>query len=68
MSTSIPIDNPKRRKVVQVSVAQSETNNRKSVFIVALCDDGTMWYMQDNSAWFVLNDIPQPIVYCKGVK
>ena len=61
MSIPIPIDAPKRRKIVQVSAAQSETINRTSSLIVALCDDGTVWYMKDNYRWFALDDVPQPV-------
>ena len=41
------------RKVVQISTVECAT-------LTALCDDGSMWMLGEESGWVKVPDIPQP--------
>ena len=46
--------NPKSvRRVVQISTVECAT-------LTALCDDGSMWMLGEESGWVKVPDIPQP--------
>lgn len=56
------------RAIVQISVAgvDNTMSTQSSAWIVALCDDGTAWYITDSNlsdkdfpGWRKLPDIPQ---------
>lgn len=50
-------DQPKKRKIIQIT-----TSGSGYTVLVALCDDGTVWFKlgMDNGGWAKLRDIPQP--------
>ncbi len=56
------------RKIIQISTSTSPGDNEyyRTLFITALCDDGTLWLKSSKesdghifSNWFLLEEIPQ---------
>lgn len=43
------------RKVIQVMCGVHGGSNA----LLALCDDGTMWFLQNNTQWEVIRPVPQ---------
>lgn len=54
---------PAKRKVVQLAVLTRPSEVRTlgpRVLLYALCDDGTMWTLEDNGTWTQIPEVPQP--------
>ena len=54
------------RKIIQIccSGVENTSSTQCSFIVVALCDDGTVWQNEDNTAdrhWCKLEDIPQDL-------
>jgi hypothetical protein len=48
------------RKIVQIATAAPSAASQEVTYIVALCNDGTIWEIFDRTSWFQLPFIPQP--------
>ena len=55
-----------KRKIIQVSCSgvDNVSSTQCSFIVIALCNDGTVWQMDNNTNspfWFKLPDIPQNV-------
>ncbi len=46
------------RKIIQFEMV--EETRKYNWFMIALCDDGTLWRIGDDMMWYEISPIPQP--------
>lgn len=51
------------RQIIQITTATMVIGKVPTAYLIALCDDGTIWSManREGGKWIRLMDIPQPV-------